>query len=80
MTFSAELPGHQLVAALEDFLATPLDAALAGADGAAAAQRNVLELFHSVAEDVPAYRAFLSQHGIDPAQSMILQASMRGSR
>src|SRR5690606_3257880 len=28
---------------------------------------NVVELFHDVVETVPAYRAFLAEHGVDPA-------------
>jgi phenylacetate-CoA ligase len=52
--------------ALAEFIATPLDAALAGADDEAAAQQNALALFHSVAREVPAYAAFLADHGIEP--------------
>jgi phenylacetate-CoA ligase len=52
--------------ALADFINTPLDAALAGAEDEAGAQRTVLALFRSVAKDVPAYRAFLADHGIQP--------------
>jgi phenylacetate-CoA ligase len=51
---------------LAEFIATPLDAALAGAEDEAAAQRHAVELFHSVARDVPAYAAFLADHGIQP--------------
>lgn len=52
--------------ALEQFLRTPLDVALArhrerDPEGAA------LELFHRVARRVPAYAAFLAEHGVDPA-------------
>jgi phenylacetate-CoA ligase len=52
--------------ALAEFITTPLDAALAGADDERAAQSCALSLFHSVARDVPAYRAFLTTHEIDP--------------
>src|SRR5947209_5807856 len=31
------------------------------------AERRALELFESVAATVPAYRAFLAEHGVDPA-------------
>lgn len=55
-------------AALAEFIATPLDAALAGASDESAAQTRALELFRSVARDVPAYRAFLADHGVDPAE------------
>jgi phenylacetate-CoA ligase len=51
---------------LAEFIATPLDATLAGADDEAAAQRGALALFHSVAAEVPAYRRFLAEHGIQP--------------
>ena len=51
--------------ALRHFLATPLDRLLdhgAGRDPAQAA----LALFRDVAATVPAYRAFLAEHGIEP--------------
>src|SRR6266851_7012110 len=54
------------VRALADFVETPLDAALAGADDEAAARAGALALFHSVVRDVPAYARFLAEHGIDP--------------
>lgn len=56
---------QQVVAALDTFLSTPLDAVLdhaAEADAGAAA----LDLFRRVAARVPAYRALLNDHGIDP--------------
>jgi phenylacetate-CoA ligase len=52
--------------ALQSFLATPLDRLIEphpAPDPAAAA----LALFHRVAAEVPAYRAFLADHGVDPA-------------
>lgn len=55
------------VAAFEAFVDTSLDAALAGADDPAVARARALELFHSVAVDVPAYQAFLREQGVDPA-------------
>jgi phenylacetate-CoA ligase len=54
------------VGALADFVEASLDDALAGADDSVVAQTHVLDLFHSVARDVPAYRVFLDEHGIDP--------------
>lgn len=51
---------------LRSFLATPLERALADA-GSEAAERQAVVLFHNVAATVPAYRAFLREHGIDPA-------------
>lgn len=53
--------------ALETFLSTPLDATLAPR-GAEEAQQDALALFHAVAASVPAYRAFLAEHGADPAE------------
>lgn len=55
-----------VLAALDAFLSTPLDAALSRhreVDPAAGA----LALFHEVAATVPAYRRFLDEHGVDPA-------------
>jgi phenylacetate-CoA ligase len=52
--------------ALAEFIATPLDAALAGADDEHAAQCQALALFQEVARDVPAYGRFLAKHNIDP--------------
>jgi phenylacetate-CoA ligase len=52
--------------ALRDFLETSLDAALEGADDEHQAQARVLDLFHGVAREVPAYRAFLEEHGVEP--------------
>lgn len=53
--------------ALRGLIDTSLDEALAGADDNARAEANVLALFASVAREVPAYRALLAEHGIDPA-------------
>ena len=55
------------VSALETFIETSLDAALAGAEDEAAARDAAMALFQSVARDVPAYQAFLRQHSIEPA-------------
>jgi phenylacetate-coenzyme A ligase PaaK-like adenylate-forming protein len=52
--------------ALAEFIATPLDVALAGAEDLTSAQMGALALFHSLAADVPAYRAFLADNGIQP--------------
>lgn len=65
-----------LVDALEQFLSTPLDATLARhhqRDPEAAA----LELFHQVAQRVPAYAAFLAEHGVDPASITTPEAFRR---
>jgi len=54
--------------ALQAFLDTSLDEALAGADDPAAGEAQALALFHSVARGVPAYASFLREYGIDPAR------------
>jgi phenylacetate-CoA ligase len=54
------------VAALRAFVATPLDRLLDDAT-VGSAEAGALELFHLVAATVPAYRSFLSDHGIDAA-------------
>ena len=50
--------------AFQRFLATPLDQLVGDGDGHASA----LALFHETAADVPAYRSFLNEHGVDPVQ------------
>lgn len=57
---------HRLLAALEHFLRTPLDAALARHREVDPAEQ-ALALFHDVAASVPAYRSLLAEHGLDPA-------------
>jgi len=53
--------------AADRFIATPLDALLqAGAEGDGFAE--ALRLFRAVSRDVPAYRALLEEHRIDPAR------------
>jgi phenylacetate-CoA ligase len=52
-------------AALDAFLSTPLDAHFAARRGHDPAARAIA-LFHETARDVPAYRAFLAEHGVDP--------------
>lgn len=53
--------------ALDAFLSTPLDALLAEHRAADPAAR-AMALFQQTAREVPAYRAFLEQHGVDPAR------------
>ena len=65
---------NHYVTALESFIDTSLDEALAGADDEAAARDGALALFHSVAGDVPAYQEFLRQHAIDPASIQTFEA------
>jgi phenylacetate-CoA ligase len=61
------MPSHseQTLAALQDFLTTPLAEKLSRA-GPCDAEQHLLTLFRSAATEVPAYRAFLDSHGIDP--------------
>jgi phenylacetate-CoA ligase len=61
-----ENQAQRAAAALDTFLKTPLDQMLDRHLEIAPEQR-ALELFRSVAATVPAYRAFLSEHGVDPA-------------
>lgn len=56
----------EVLGALETFLKTPLDRILAPAPEGHA-EASVLDLFQEVAATVPAYRAFLAEHGVDPA-------------
>lgn len=55
------------VEAVQRFVDTSLDAALAGADDLESAAASALGLFHEVAEEVPAYREFLRENRVDPA-------------
>ncbi len=63
--------------ALQRFIETSLDAALAGASDTPAAEAAALALFHSVAADVPAYAAFLREHDIDPASIRTIEDFQR---
>jgi phenylacetate-CoA ligase len=56
----------QFTEALEAFIATPLDRLLEPLPASDPAQ-GALALFHRVVAEVPAYRAFLADHGVDPA-------------
>jgi phenylacetate-CoA ligase len=57
---------QQAFAAFQAFLSTPLDAILNRHTGTSPEQ-SALELVQTVAATVPAYRAFLAEHSIDPA-------------
>jgi phenylacetate-CoA ligase len=57
---------QQALEAWQSFLSTPLDTVL-GRHAEEKPEQAMLALFHSVASSVPAYRAFLSEHDIDPA-------------
>lgn len=54
------------LAALSEFLGTPLATRLVRA-APGAAEENALALFHEVAATVPAYGAFLREQGVEPA-------------
>lgn len=56
---------EQTLAALQTFLTTPLTERLQRA-GREDGERRLLALFRRAAAEVPAYRAFLDTHGIDP--------------
>jgi phenylacetate-CoA ligase len=62
----------QALNALQNFLFTPLEEQLAHR-GVKSAESAVLHLFHSVAGTVPAYKAFLHEHRIDPASIQTLE-------
>src|SRR5262249_55839181 len=57
---------RQAFAAFQAFLSTPLDAVLSRHTDTSPEQ-SALELFSTVVDSVPAYRAFLAEHGIDPS-------------
>ena len=57
---------RQALAAFEAFLNTPLDEAL-DRHSESAPEQAALDRFQAVAASVPAYRAFLAAHAIDPA-------------
>ena len=63
---------QRALTALEAFLTTPLDSVLARHVEVEPAQ-HALALFHLVAASVPAYRAFLAEHGIEPASVQTIQ-------
>ncbi|AFY48177.1 coenzyme F390 synthetase [Nostoc sp. PCC 7524] len=60
-----KLRGQQAIQAWEDFVSTPLEALLQQHINTAS-ESAVLDLFHDVAADVPAYKAFLAEKGINP--------------
>jgi len=61
---------------LEAFLKTPLDKLLAPAPEGHA-EREAVALFHEIARDVPAYAAFLREHGVDPSTILTIQDFQR---
>src|SRR5690348_6339644 len=70
----ATLPSHSPLLAQRwaAFLAAPTLTPAGGAAG-----ERVLELFRAATERVPAYRAFLAEHGVDPAAVRDLDAFRR---
>ncbi|MCL1473766.1 phenylacetate--CoA ligase family protein [Argonema antarcticum] len=57
---------QRAIKAFAEFLTTPMQTLLER-HANSSAESGVLALFHSVAATVPAYRAFLAEHNIDPA-------------
>jgi len=57
---------QQALAAFQAFLSTPLETILSR-HTETSAEWFALELFHTVADSIPAYRAFLAEHSIDPS-------------
>ncbi len=57
---------HRAIAAFQEFLTTPLEARLERHQNTSP-ESAALALFHDVAAAVPAYKAFLTEHGINPA-------------
>lgn len=53
-------------AAFDTFLSTPLDELL-GVHRVRDPRVRAIELFHRTVDDVPAYRAFLAAHGVEPS-------------
>ncbi len=66
MTAMDQARRDRVVEALGSFIATPLDDVLQAHRGTDPFQQ-ALALFHDTAQRVPAYRAFLAHHGVDPA-------------
>jgi phenylacetate-CoA ligase len=58
---------HKVLTAVKEFLTTGLDEALA-LQNRERPEEQALALFRQVAATVPAYRAFLAEQGLDPAQ------------
>lgn len=56
---------QRAVKAFQEFLTTPMETILKRHTNASA-ESAALALFHSIATTVPAYRAFLTEHNIDP--------------
>jgi phenylacetate-CoA ligase len=67
VTPAAERKPEIALAALRAFLRAPLDELLRDPT-AEGAEQHALALFHEVVATVPAYAAFVREHGIDPAQ------------
>jgi hypothetical protein len=65
---------QRAVTAFQEFLTTPLEARLERHQNASP-QSAALALFHKVAADVPAYRAFLAEQGISHNSIQTLRIS-----
>lgn len=60
-----ERPGSRVQHAWREFLQTPTEARLSLAESRSGAEEGLV-LFHACAVQVPAYRDFLRQHGVNP--------------
>ncbi len=58
--------------AFQEFLSVPLEVRLEQHQNTSSAS-TALALFHDVAATVPAYRAFLTEHGVDPASIQTIE-------
>lgn len=63
---------HRTIAAFQEFLTTPLEARLEGHQNTSP-ESTALALFDNVAAAVPAYKAFLTEHGINPASIQTIE-------
>jgi phenylacetate-CoA ligase len=63
---------HRAIAAFQEFLTTPLEAQLERYQHTSP-EAVALALFHDVAATVPAYKAFLREHNINPASIQTIE-------
>ncbi|NEQ27985.1 MAG: phenylacetate--CoA ligase family protein, partial [Microcoleus sp. SIO2G3] len=63
---------QRAITAFQDFLNTPLETLLEQHQHVSS-QASALALFHSVANTVPAYQAFLREHSIEPTSIQTLE-------
>jgi phenylacetate-CoA ligase len=63
---------HRAFRAFQEFLSVPLEVRLERHQNTSSASTS-LALFHDVAATVPAYGAFLTEHGVDPASIQTIE-------